>query len=695
MENKNLKSKRLITFFIAVIFIIASCFFCMNSNNAVSANAEETRATPNMTITMDVGDVRSLSNPYSASGASFYAYTWYITYGSGVVTETHSGSSATITALKDGVAQVTTYLDASYRVTNYGSVWNIATKKWETYTYTTYRSSSYTYVYEIIVGDGGDTGSSSGSSGSGSSSSDGKMTESEWKDIFSVDKYLNVTIRNAGWVGYSSDKETLEASYALVMQTALTYNGSYYSGNTYMCDIYGGSGYVTGSYLYESLTADSYSYVYKEIDSKTDDEWDGGYYDSCNTDGGKVYVYIYDRLLELLSAVYNEVEYSGGYYIYEDEDGNTYTMTITDGYLTYMVVASSYEYNGETYTTTYKYTFSDYGTTEVEIPEGYTYDYYAENYADDSGKLAESEWEEVYSYDKFLNVSVSATGTASVTSEGETMQLSYAFTAQTALIDNGNYYSGNTYMYELYGASGYLIKAYMYESLASDSYSYVSRMTETDADDEWDGGYYDNCNTLGGEVYEYIYEELIETVAEAYEEIEYSNGVYIYSDGYGTTYTVTITDGYLTKLILESSFTDGGDSYTVSYTYYFSDYGTTEVEIPEEYTYSSYAAVSSGSTEDSSGSTDTGSGENTDGSTDAGNTEDTGGSTDTGSTEDTGGSTDTGSTEDSSGSSDTGSAEDSSGSTESESTEDTGGSTNAGSAEDSSGSTESESTEDT
>ena len=116
-------------------------------------------STPNgeYDITMKVGESRTLQNHASSIGMSFYAYTWFSDNNIVSVPMGTNSRTNTVTAVKAGTATVTTYLDGSIPQVHYGTRYNSITKRWETYSWTTYTSKSYMYVYNItVVGTPGD-----------------------------------------------------------------------------------------------------------------------------------------------------------------------------------------------------------------------------------------------------------------------------------------------------------------------------------------------------------------------------------------------------------------------------------------------------------------------------------------------------------------------------------------------------------
>ena len=92
-------------------------------------------------ITMSVGETRTLSNPYSSDGLAFFDYGWTCSDESVIGIE-DLDRSGIATAKKAGTATVTAWLDGSVEVTKYGSRYNSATKKWESYPYTTYEKKT-------------------------------------------------------------------------------------------------------------------------------------------------------------------------------------------------------------------------------------------------------------------------------------------------------------------------------------------------------------------------------------------------------------------------------------------------------------------------------------------------------------------------------------------------------------------------
>jgi len=104
--------------------------------------------------TVNVGDTIYLTNPRSSKEFAFWAYNWF-TGGNdgGVIALSHATNSryATVTAKKAGTVTVQAVLDGSVEVIKTGEKYNSAKKRWESYTYTTYKSRSYEDTVTIKV----------------------------------------------------------------------------------------------------------------------------------------------------------------------------------------------------------------------------------------------------------------------------------------------------------------------------------------------------------------------------------------------------------------------------------------------------------------------------------------------------------------------------------------------------------------
>lgn len=181
------------------------------------------------TRTMNVGETITLTNPAGTSSMAFYAYTWSSSDRS--IATTSSGSNnrnSVITALKPGTVTIYGYLDGSLPKTNYGTKYNSITKRWESYSYVTYSSTSYEYKWTITVqgttgnsntsnnttngasGVNTSTPPSSSSSSSSSSSISPKLTVKKSLSLKRGKmKKLNVKRRGRGKISYKSSNKKI------------------------------------------------------------------------------------------------------------------------------------------------------------------------------------------------------------------------------------------------------------------------------------------------------------------------------------------------------------------------------------------------------------------------------------------------------------------------------------------------------
>ena len=102
-----------------------------------------------------IGDVLELYNPESNSGMAFSDYYWGVetdrSPNPAAVDVTDRNRYGTVVAQRVGTAVVCAELSGSYPITNYGQRYNSVTKRWESYTYTTYRSVTYNRYVTIHV----------------------------------------------------------------------------------------------------------------------------------------------------------------------------------------------------------------------------------------------------------------------------------------------------------------------------------------------------------------------------------------------------------------------------------------------------------------------------------------------------------------------------------------------------------------
>lgn len=102
-----------------------------------------------------IGDVLELYNPESNSGMAFSDYYWGVetdrSPNPAAVDVTDRNRYGTVVAQSVGTAVVRAELSGSYPVTNYGTRYNSATKRYESYTYITHRSVTYKRYVTIHV----------------------------------------------------------------------------------------------------------------------------------------------------------------------------------------------------------------------------------------------------------------------------------------------------------------------------------------------------------------------------------------------------------------------------------------------------------------------------------------------------------------------------------------------------------------
>lgn len=233
-----------------------------------------------------------------------------------------------------------------------------------------------------------------------------------------------------------------------------------------------------------------------------------------------------------------------------------------------------------------------------------------------SDEVTAEEWASAMTASNALNVTMSGTMTATttVTTDGvtETTTGISDIVVKTALSISVTNITGNTYLYAAVNSSsddeseeGIFTE---YEVFSEDSYSYVekevTKITETDSttgeltetnDIDWYGRLYSTAGTpTSSEAYTTI-RELYSEISDEYDDFEYVDGAYRYypdeEDTSNVAY-VKINNGKLVSIVLESAYdySYGNISYTYYYKYdlKFSDYGSTSVTVPEEFTYEYY-----------------------------------------------------------------------------------------------------------
>ncbi len=470
--------------------------------------------------------------------------------------------------------------------------------------------------------------SACGSDSGGNTVSD-EVDATTWISAMSGTNMYNVTVNSTANTSYNyhgSDGSSYVSSYsestAIKLALTATETSGYttgntsisYSSSTKITDNDGSNESFTDSTsnltLYEVFTEDSYSFV-----SYTNGtNWDGYHVDSqCKVGSSEAYQQA--NVLSGLVLLYNYFSYTDGAYKYtstDEDETYIYVVKINSGRVTYYSQEYSYTYTDsgdtETYSAKYEYTYSNYGSTDVTVPESYTYEYYISGgNVEPNGNVTQSEWESALSAENLYNVTVNFSST---------------ITDETTYTNGTN----DTYVYSEtgeikldFGVSGGIIDGYMsMDSEINDSldgeycytrydifgqtWSYVEN-TYDETDSYMYGDLYEE-NTEGGGGW--FFKDLVlygcntfELVSgfvgmeDYYWSAEYSDGIYTITDG-NYTYQLKIENGYVTYLSVECTENYSGNGSTEVYTtkdeFYFSDYGTTSVTVPEEYTYEYYNA---------------------------------------------------------------------------------------------------------
>ena len=230
------------------------------------------------------------------------------------------------------------------------------------------------------------------------------VTEDVWKAAMSAENALNVRMycdlvatttytTNDGESGTRGGSSVMDAKTALTkIDSSSSMVGGNVTGNTYL---YGdesnesdGITYTASSIVYGTCTADLITYVEKTNQYTGDVDWSGKQSEASNFESTSdmAYYYIINYMC-MYADSFADFEFTDGVYKYTSAEDYDLSIKINNGYLTSIHVVSSYtEENGSTYKTysyvaTWDITFSDYGTTTVEIPEEYTYAYYPANNA--------------------------------------------------------------------------------------------------------------------------------------------------------------------------------------------------------------------------------------------------------------------------------------------------------------------------
>ena len=139
-----------ICFKVAILMLAVSLLICIAVPAFAASYSYDT--INGTTIYLNIGDTLYLTNPRSSYNLAMYDYSINRLSGDSIEVSDY-GRSATVVAVKSGTSTVAAYLDGSEAIENRGEKYNIATKKWESYTYITYESHNYKDVLTIIVRD--------------------------------------------------------------------------------------------------------------------------------------------------------------------------------------------------------------------------------------------------------------------------------------------------------------------------------------------------------------------------------------------------------------------------------------------------------------------------------------------------------------------------------------------------------------
>lgn len=207
----------------AVMVIILSLVLSYDSEFLSKITIKAASATDMGTRTMNVGETITLTNPSTTAGMDFYAYTWSSSDQSIATASTGTNSrTSIITALKPGTVTINGYLDGSLPKTNYGTRYNSITKRWESYSYVTYSSTSYEYKWTVTVQEpisstnnnpanstGGVNTNTSGSSGSSSPISPKLTVKKSLSLKIGKTKQLKVKRKGRGKISYKSSNKKI------------------------------------------------------------------------------------------------------------------------------------------------------------------------------------------------------------------------------------------------------------------------------------------------------------------------------------------------------------------------------------------------------------------------------------------------------------------------------------------------------
>lgn len=257
--------------------------------------------------------------------------------------------------------------------------------------------------------------------------------------------------------------------------------------------------------------------------------------------------------------------------------------------------------------------------------------------ATDSDVVTADEWAAAFDEANFLNVTVVGAYTCTdyeyteyeietYDTEVRVIKSKAAFTEDSSGCITGNGYLYN-YLYEndafgdcVAGSDNETFETTQvieesserYEVFEESSYSYVDKYNynfkdygedEDDYEEEyWYGEYEPSAGTVS-DSYAYFTPSESYLVEYDFDQFEYADGAYVctYSESYdystltstySETYYVKINDGYISSLVIECNYSSTGITYVGSseekYAFIFTDYGTTTVTVPEEFTFEYY-----------------------------------------------------------------------------------------------------------
>lgn len=232
MKNILKKAWKYLAASAVVVLLVALC------GVTASAASYEYTVYQGANFYVDPGDYLFLSHPNASSEFAFWDYYWSIHSGGDVISiDPGSDRVGIIQAKKGGTAVLYAELTGSAPQTNYGSRYNSVTKRWEQYTYTTYRSYTYKYSFIITVTDNEPPAITAQPVGTGVSS--GKTAS------------VSVNVSDASPVSYQwYVKDPGESTYRKSSVTSATYTcrmSKNVSGRSVYCVITDDKGYSTQS----------------------------------------------------------------------------------------------------------------------------------------------------------------------------------------------------------------------------------------------------------------------------------------------------------------------------------------------------------------------------------------------------------------------------------------------------------------